>query len=194
MNHPRGLSAEEAEAWEKLAATVVPLSGRKRAVPPPAGEGDRAKRGGGALSSGLRASMPQHRQVPLHQPAAGPPPRIGEDRSGLDSHWDRRIKSGAIQPDFTLDLHGHTLDSAYDRLMQGLDQARAMEAKVVLLIAGRSRPVDPADRGKRRGAIRAKLLDWLAASRHSEAISAVRKAHLRHGGDGALYLVLKRPR
>ena len=127
-------------------------------------------------------------------PIAAKAPPAPVPQPGLDSHWDRRIKSGSIQPDFTLDLHGHTLDSAYDRLMQGLDQARAMEAKVVLLIAGRSRPVDPADRGERRGAIRAKLLDWLAASRHSNAISAVRKAHIRHGGEGALYLVLKRSR
>jgi DNA-nicking Smr family endonuclease len=119
---------------------------------------------------------------------------MGEGKAGLDSHWDRKFKAGMIQPDYTLDLHGHTLDTAYDRLMAGLDQARAMDARVVLLIAGRSRPVDPADRQNRRGAIRAKLLDWLAASRHSDAISAVRKAHIRHGGEGALYLVLKRGR
>ena len=40
----------------------------------------------------------------------------------------------------------------------------------------------------------AKLLDWLAASHHADAIAAVRRAHIRHGGDGALYLVMKRPR
>jgi DNA-nicking Smr family endonuclease len=133
--------------------------------------------------------------MPLRTPpVAAKAPPAPAPHPGLDSHWDRRIKAGAIQPDFTLDLHGHGLDSAHDRLMQGLDQARAMEAKVVLLIAGRSRPVDPADRGERRGAIRAKLLDWLAASRHAGAISAVRKAHIRHGGEGAIYLVLKRAR
>ena len=92
----------------------------------------------------------------------------------------------------TLDLHGHTLDTAYDRIMSGIDQARAMGARVVLVVAGRERPVDPADRQHRRGAIRAKLLDWLAASHHADAIAAVRRAHIRHGGEGALYLVLKR--
>jgi len=69
-----------------------------------------------------------------------------------------------------------------------------MGARVVLVIAGRERPVDPADRGTQRGAIRAKLLDWLAAGPHAEAVVAVRKAHQRHGGGGALYLVLKRRR
>ncbi|WP_336426504.1 Smr/MutS family protein [Erythrobacter oryzae] len=111
---------------------------------------------------------------------------------GLDSHWDRRVKGGRLEPDLTLDLHGHTLDTAYERIMTALDQARAMQARVVLVVAGRERPVDPADRMAKRGAIRAKLLDWLAASRHADAITAVRRAHIRHGGEGALYLILKR--
>ena len=102
------------------------------------------------------------------------------------------MKGGRLDPDLTLDLHGHTLDTAYDRVMSALDQARAMSARVVLVVAGRERPVDPADRMERRGAIRAKLLDWLAASRHAGAIAAVRRAHIRHGGEGALYLILKR--
>jgi DNA-nicking Smr family endonuclease len=125
-------------------------------------------------------------------PPASPPRAAPAPDSGLDSHWDRRVKGGRIVPDLTLDLHGHTLDTAYDRIMAGIDQARMMDARVVLVIAGRERPVDPADRMAKRGAIRAKLLDWLAASRHGDAIAAVRRAHIRHGGEGALYLMLKR--
>ena len=72
--------------------------------------------------------------------------------------------------------------------------AKAMGARVVLLIAGKPRPVDAADRGSKRGAIRAKVLDWLAIGPHGADIAAVRKAHRRHGGEGALYLILKRRR
>ncbi len=49
-----------------------------------------------------------------------------------------------------------------------------------------------ADRGSSRGAIRAKILDWLAAGPHANDIAAIRRAHRRHGGEGALYLVLRR--
>jgi len=130
--------------------------------------------------------------VPLHpRPSAGGlPPRAGAD--GLDSHWDRRFRAGSIEPDFTLDLHGHTLGSAHGRLDAGLAQAKAMGARVVLVIAGKPRPVDAADRGSARGAIRAKLLDWLAAGPHGASVAAVRNAHRKHGGEGALYLVLRR--
>ena len=74
----------------------------------------------------------------------------------------------------------------------GMAQARAIGARTILLVTGKPRPVEAADRGNRRGAIRAKVLDWLAASSHHSAIAAVRRAHQRHGGDGALYIVLKR--
>lgn len=98
-----------------------------------------------------------------------------------------------MAPDFTLDLHGHTLDTAHARLDHGLTQAIAHGARLVLLVTGRPRPSDDhASRGERRGAIRAKLLDWLAAGPHASRIAAVRQAHPRHGGAGAVYIVLKR--
>ena len=100
----------------------------------------------------------------------------------------------STSPDFTLDLHGHTLEQAHVRLDAGLSQARAMDARLVLVITGKPRPVDAADRGERRGAIRAKLLDWLAVGPHASAIAAVRPANRRPGGEGALYLVLRRNR
>ncbi len=191
MSAPRGLSAEEADAWEQLARTVVPLHPVARTParpkdPPaiaPSPPARQAKAGGGKAP----AARPRVAVAP-----ATPPRLAGPARGGLDSHWDRRLKAGAISPDFTLDLHGHGLDAAYDRLMSGVAQARAMGARTILLVAGKSRPVDPADRGAKRGAIRAKLLDWLAASEHHSAIAAVRRAHNRHGGEGALYIVLRR--
>jgi DNA-nicking Smr family endonuclease len=141
--------------------------------------------------------------VPLPHASRGPPPRAGADLGkvpplsrdrGLDSSWERKLAQASIAPDFTLDLHGHTLDQAHARLDSGLAQAKAMDARLVLLITGKSRPVDAADRGSKRGAIRAKVLDWLAAGPHGSDIAAVRSAHRRHGGEGALYLVIKRRR
>jgi DNA-nicking Smr family endonuclease len=125
---------------------------------------------------------------PAHAPA---PPRP-LDRHGLDAGWDRQLGKGTVSPDFTLDLHGASLDAAHARLDHGLALAIAQGARLVLVVTGRARPYDPADRGSRRGAIRAKFLDWLAAGPHAGRIAAVRAAHPRHGGAGALYVVLRR--
>ncbi len=194
MSAPRGLSADEAEAWEKVAATVAPLDKRVRRSVARGGSTpvrEAAARPRDAAGGRATAAKPPP-SGRFSPPAAGRREGAGKAGSGLDSHWDRKLKAGAIRPDFTLDLHGYGLDGAYDRLMSGVAQARALGARTILLVAGKPRPVDPADRATRRGAIRAKLLDWLAASEHRGAIAAVRRAHVRHGGEGALYIVLKR--
>jgi len=210
MKPPRGLSAEEAALWARVAATVEPFAGKES---PPLGEVAAAPRQAGRpaardkLPEGQRLTEGErHRTTtpkpvaprPLHHASRGSPPPEGENRvtpnPRLDSHWERRLRAGTLAPDFTLDLHEHSLDAAYQRLLGGLDIARETGARVVLVIAGRERPAPAADRSGQRGAIRAKLLDWLAASRHAPAIAAIRKAQRRHGGEGALYIVLRRGR
>jgi DNA-nicking Smr family endonuclease len=182
---PRGLTPDEAALWARLAATVRPL--RPSPAAPPAG---------GPAGASAAAERPAVRVQ--RRPAAVPPPRPSEARRPLDRHtldgtWDRKLASGIVQPDFTLDLHGHTLGSAHARLDYGLAQAAAQGARVLLLITGKPRPSeDHAAPGSRRGAIRATVLDWLAAGPHASRIAAVRPAHPRHGGAGALYIVLKR--
>ncbi|MFT4027377.1 MAG: Smr/MutS family protein [Novosphingobium sp.] len=206
MKPPRGLTPEEAELWKRVAATVTPI---RRANPPRArlGEGGQPQDGAGAMAQAQpSAKPPRPRNPSTTRSAGGPPPRdkLGEDLKKqprpiatrtLDGTWDRKLSGGTIQPDFTLDLHGHTLDSAHARLDHGLTQALAQGARVLLLITGKARPGDDhAGRGSRRGAIRAKVLDWLALGSHASRIAAVRNAHPRHGGAGALYIVLKRAR
>ena len=127
----------------------------------------------------------------MARPVSAPVPL---DRQGLDTGWDRKLARGTAAPDFTLDLHGASLEMAYTRLDHGLMQAKAMGARVVLVVTGKPRGMAAADRGERRGAIRAKILDWLAAGSHASDIAAIRTAHRRHGGEGALYLVLRRRR
>ena len=189
----RRLSRAEAQLWAALAKTVAPMN------PPQYGEGDHAQHGGGVRESdpGLPAKSRSIARTP--PPLCGPPPRAGEelrplDHQTLDASWERKLAKALVAPDFTLDLHGHSLEAAHRRLDMGLSQAAAMGARVVLLITGRPRPAEAADRASNRGAIRAKVLDWLALGPHASRIAAVRGAHRRHGGAGALYVVLRRPR
>jgi len=130
---------------------------------------------------------------------ASPPPAAAATRSSprpgttLDGGWDRRISRGLVSPDAAIDLHGHTLASAYALLDEGLERSVARGDRVLLLVTGKP-PKPESERPHARGAIRAAVSDWLAASRHAGNIAAVRGAHSRHGGNGALYIVLRRPR
>lgn len=126
--------------------------------------------------------------APAVKPRPAPPPA-----DTLDANWDRRLSRGLVAPESAIDLHGHTLASAHARLDRGLEAAIARGDRVLLLITGKP-PRPESERPHARGAIRAAVGDWLAASRHGDRIAAVRSAHPRHGGLGALYIVLKRQR
>ena len=121
-------------------------------------------------------------------------------RQTLDGSWDRRLAQGLVSPDAQIDLHGLGIDAAYIRLMASLAQAHLTGSRVLLVIAGKARAhgdhgfANHGERGSLRGAIRAKLLDWLAASAHASKIAAIRPAHQRHGGAGAVYVVLRKAR
>ncbi len=189
---PRGLTPEESALWAKLARSVTPLKERDaRPVgephPAPVAPPPRTP-----VARKVKGRVPP-RSAPVTSPA--PTPALHPThQAGLDSHWEKRLGKGTLAPDFTLDLHGHTLDAAHARLDWGLTQAKAMGARVVLVVTGKPRPAAAADRAERRGAIRAKIVDWLAAGPHGSDIAAIRKAHRRHGGEGAIYLILKRRR
>jgi DNA-nicking Smr family endonuclease len=99
------------------------------------------------------------------------------------------LRSGSVEPDRTIDLHGMGLDRAWSAIDRGLDDAIRSGDRLILLITGHHRPGEPP---VQRGKIRAAVHDWLAASRHASDIAAVRGAHGRHGGGGSLYLILRR--
>jgi DNA-nicking Smr family endonuclease len=192
MRPPRGLSADEAALWRRVADTVTPLHPPKPA-PPPAlvAAPPLATPAPAPILRKVKGRVPPPRAIP--QPAASTVRPLAAN--GLDASWDRKLARGSIEPDVTIDLHGMNLTMAHGRLNGGIAQALAMGSRVVLLIAGKPRPASDSDmRGESRGAIRAKLLDWLAAGPHAGRIAAVRPAQPRHGGSGAVYIVLRKAR
>ncbi|OYY90113.1 MAG: DNA mismatch repair protein MutS [Sphingomonas sp. 28-66-16] len=187
----RRLSADEAALWQRVIATVRPARTVIDAAPiapaPPTPQQGRAAHA--AIPRPKPGPVPARKPGPALPPAKSPP---GPGQT-LDGGWDRRLAAGAVAPDSVVDLHEHTLDTAYVALDQGLDRALRRGDRVLLLITGRP-PRPESERPHARGRIRAAVGDWLAASRHSARIAAVRPAHPRHGGAGALYIVIRRDR
>jgi DNA-nicking Smr family endonuclease len=132
-----------------------------------------------------RLAKQQTAKPSLSSPARGELP-VGV--SPLAKDWERNLRSGRLTPDMTVDLHGHNLAGAHAALSRALDAAATQGVRVILLIAGKSRGPDEAP----RGAIRRELETWLSHSHHARRILAVRNAHPRHGGAGAVYVVLRK--
>ncbi|OHT19207.1 Smr/MutS family protein [Edaphosphingomonas haloaromaticamans] len=180
----RRLDAEERALWRKVTATVRPLHPERPAPAEPAA--------GSPPPAPPPKPLPKSRQgrVPPPPPPSPRASAAAEPADTLDGGWDRRLRRGIVAPDRTIDLHGHTLAGAHAALEAALASAIAADARVLLVVTGRApRPGAPG-----RGLIRAAIDDWLGASGWSSRIAAVRAAHPRHGGAGALYVVLRRRR
>jgi DNA-nicking Smr family endonuclease len=171
----RPLSPDEAALWARVASTIRPLSREKNDL----------------QTAELVSERPIERAAPQVQAPTVAPKRPGSLGTTLDGSWDKRLRSGSIEPDRVVDLHGMSLERAWGAIDRSLEQAIARGERTLLLITGHQRSGEPPIR---RGAIRAAVHDWLAASRHARDIAAVRGAHRRHGGGGSLYIVLRRSR
>lgn len=169
----RKLSAEEQTLWNRVVETVRPL--RPVAMPEP-----------------VSAPAPKPEPVAARPAAPRLAPPVGRPGPGttLDGSWDKRLARGAVPPDASLDLHGHNLDTAWAALDRALERAIARGDRLLLLVTGKP----PSEARAKRGAIRAAVNDWLHVSRHAGEIAAVRGAHPRHGGAGALYIILRKRR
>jgi DNA-nicking Smr family endonuclease len=173
----RRLTAQERALWARVAATITPLPGRRSPAPP-------AEPACPPAPAAAPTTPPASTRPTARPPA--PPARATPQsalNAPLDGGWDRQISRGRLEPDQIIDLHGHSVAQAHARLGAAITAGNG--ARVLLVITGKGRP----DRPSR---IRAELLDWLAG--WPAAVASVRVAHPRHGGSGAFYVILRRPR
>mgnify|MGYP001351633748 FL=1 len=106
---------------------------------------------------------------------------------------------GDIRPEAKLDLHGLTERAAYGALATFLASAQHRGCHLVLVVTGkgtrRPDPYAPFDmelETRARGVLKAMVPRWLAEPQFARMIADVRTAHIRHGGEGALYVYLRK--
>ena len=102
----------------------------------------------------------------------------------LDRNLEKRLRQGAIVPEARLDLHGMKQAEAHAALENFLSAQVKRRRRLLLIITGKGR--------NGPGVLRANLSNWLAASDQAGQILALRPAAIRHGGQGAAYVLLKK--
>ena len=117
--------------------------------------------------------------------------------SGLDGRTGDRLRRGAIAPDAKLDLHGLTESAAHRALASFLQAAHKRGDKLVLIVTGKGAnasegPFDLELAGRSRGVLKTMVPRWLREPQFAKWIADLRGAHRRHGGDGALYVYLRK--
>ena len=109
-----------------------------------------------------------------------------ERPSGLDRRNWQRLKRGQLPLEGLLDLHGATQEAAHQRLGLFLASVQSQGRRCVLIVTGKGRSGD--------GVLRHMVPRWLNEAGNRERVVAYCPAQLRHGGSGALYVLVRRPR
>ena len=101
------------------------------------------------------------------------------------------LARGRVRIDARIDLHGMTQAEAHGTLRRFLLRSQANGARFVLVITGKGAPDAP--RGE-RGVLRQQVPLWLALPEFRRHVLGFDVAHTGHGGEGALYVRLRRAR
>ncbi len=172
---------DEDALWRHVKQETRPLAKKKRAAPkpkvPPA--------------PSLKKAAPKPKAPPqaASQAAASPaPPQAAAMGSGLDRRSATRLRRGQMAIAATLDLHGQTQAEAHRTLNLTLSRAHRAGKRTVLVITGKGL-------GKEGGGVlRANVPRWLGEPPLSGIVLDVAPAQGKHGGGGAFYVLLRKPR
>lgn len=175
----RRLSGEEHALWETVARSVKPLKRRRRAVkleePVPAAK---------AAPARLAKPTPP-------PPAVAPRPKLAAPPlAPLERRLKQKVARGVAAIDARIDLHGMTQERAHRALIRFLRKAQAEEARLVLVITGKGRAAAPD--ASERGVLRRAVPQWLALPEFRALVIGFETAHTGHGGEGALYVRVRR--
>jgi DNA-nicking Smr family endonuclease len=178
----RSLSEEERALWESVAKQVKPLRKRPRVLKPsvasPEAEADAGSRP--AVSAKPQAA----RIIPPSRPEPPPLAPIGRrERS--------QLSRGRKEIDARLDLHGMTQTRAHRVLLTFLQRAHSDGLTFVLVITGKGKV---GGNESERGVLRRQVPLWLSLPEFRSLVVGFEEAHIGHGGEGALYVRVRRVR
>lgn len=191
------LSPDEHALWSHVAESVAPIRTKQRVT-----HHDEA---GEPHDATPRRKHGHHADVAIRRPVAAAKTHSGTSAApsaGLadfDSRKARRIAKGRTQIEARLDLHGLRQDDAHARLRHFLHDCHHRGLKHVLVITGKGRVEDDGDapfaaifERPARGVLRRNVPRWLAEPDLRTIVVSFTSASVRHGGDGALYVELRR--
>lgn len=180
MTRRRQLSDEDHALWSGFVRSITPLHRAKSS-------GKTAASPDGPASKPVKTPELRRELQPAQPPQ--PPPL-----APLGRRLKQRVARGREPIDARIDLHGMTQARAHAALLVFLQRSQADGARMVLVVTGKG-----SDRGERdpaapRGVLKRQVPQWLSLPEFRSFVGGFEDAHIGHGGQGALYVRLRRLR
>jgi DNA-nicking Smr family endonuclease len=187
----RRVTPDEAELWDELAHSIDKVKAKARVpahalIPPP-------------VRSASAPPKPQRGHTAKGSAAASKAPPAAP-LADFDRRAHRHVASGKLAIDARVDLHGLSRHDAHTRLRAFLLGSQAKGHRIVLVITGKGGEAEAADHlasvlgAPQRGVLRRNVPQWLAEPELRKIVLSYASAGVRHGGDGALYVRLRKAR
>jgi DNA-nicking Smr family endonuclease len=171
-----GLSDEERALWKGITRSVKPLS-TKTLPEDSAGISDMPM---------AETVAPVARSLPAIKPSK---PKNPTALAPLGRRMKQRVARGKEAIDGRLDLHGYTQAEAHGALLHFLSRAQARGARLVVVITGKG---SRRGEGEGGGVLQRQVPLWLNLPEFRALVTGLEPAHRSHGGEGALYVRLRK--
>lgn len=175
----------DAELWARVARSAKPIA-KGRITPTVEPSKQRAK-------PKTKEALPPPKLAP--KPGAKPVPAARGET--LNRQTARQLERGKLPVEARLDLHGMRQREAHAALRRFLKLAQGRGHRHVLVITGKGAASDatrPFYESDERGVLRQAAPHWLAAPDLAHVVLSYSEAPRRLGGEGALYVRLRKPR
>lgn len=196
---PRHLSPEERELWSKVTAKDTRLKPERPVLAGLVETGPnppkKAPKPAKPAPKHFRVGQVAKHHARPHDVA----PAIAEQVARQPLHMDRKtfgkMKKGRLVPEARIDLHGMTIAEAHPELTGFIMRAVARNFRLVLVITGKGKKKDEGGPiPVRHGVLRHQVPHWLHTMPLKPHVLQISEAHLKHGGQGAYYVYLRRNR
>jgi DNA-nicking Smr family endonuclease len=191
----RKLSEEERTLWVRVTRSIAPL--RRRPVSAESIEAALAGKPMPKPPPSARAKGVAHNAAPALKPTSKPAshkpvPKLAPQLAPLARREKQRLARGTFALDARIDLHGKTQSEAHAALLGFLRAAQRDGARFVLVITGKG--ARARDDWSEPGVLKRQVPQWLRLPEFRDYIVGFEDAHVGHGGEGALYVRLRRAR
>ncbi len=179
----RPLTEEERALWRGVARSIAPMQRARQRTEVPEGPDSPPREAKPAAAGTARPAVPSNLPPPKEPPPLAP----------LGRRLKQRVARGREPIEARLDLHGYTQAEAHAALLRFLRRAQADNLKTVLVVTGKGSARNARAAGE-TGVLKRAVPQWLALPEFRSLVLGFEDAHSGHGGQGALYLRLRRAR